>query len=286
MAFASQKVLWSPKLFCTFVSESPADFGVGKWLLLEFRQLWSPPGVEAAWIVAMSQVSTIKIQSAENDTSCRCCWGILWAYSLLLNPFKRDASFAISSINTFCCISRWDQKVFFFCDQYIYIYIYKYTYIIYLIDPNHSKCKDPFVTLHLGCHLTKHHKIPRREARKGLEAAKFLETRGRRSWIFFHDKGFPEKQNPRKKNTTFYTFWRFFDGHEKWWQMEVKKTISGEIWRVPAVYDRWFKRFRSFYVVLVGFVCPGIVMFRSLIWYLYSFACSHYSLSAVYYVSM
>ena len=47
-----------------------------------FRQLCftfisqSPPAVNVAWIVEL----TCLTQSAENDPSCRCCWGILWAY--------------------------------------------------------------------------------------------------------------------------------------------------------------------------------------------------------------
>ena len=36
----------------------------------------SPPAVNVVWIVEL----TCLTQSAENDPSCRCCWGILWAY--------------------------------------------------------------------------------------------------------------------------------------------------------------------------------------------------------------
>ena len=71
MAFASQKVLWSPKLFCTFVSESPADFGVNGYC---FRKgsLEGSPTVRYIYLPVSSwgrrcmncwHVSTIHIQS-------------------------------------------------------------------------------------------------------------------------------------------------------------------------------------------------------------------------------
>ena len=37
-----------------------------------------------------SSSSPIQIQSAENDPSCRCCWGILWAYFFNLQKLVQD----------------------------------------------------------------------------------------------------------------------------------------------------------------------------------------------------
>ena len=63
----------------------------GKWLLLQkrfragFRQLcFTFISSVSSWgqsCVNCWHVSPIQIQSAENDPSCRGCWGILWAYS-------------------------------------------------------------------------------------------------------------------------------------------------------------------------------------------------------------
>ena len=91
-----------PKLFCTFVSEPPAVLGVNgccfrkgsaegspnyslhlspKWLLFHKKFFGTLPVSSwgQSWVNCW-HVSTIQIQSAENDPSRRCCWGILWAY--------------------------------------------------------------------------------------------------------------------------------------------------------------------------------------------------------------
>ena len=80
--------------------------------------------------------------------------------------------------------------------------------MIYLMDPNHSKSKVPLLP-----YCSSSYQAPlwntRREAWKGAEAAKFLQTRGRRSWIVF---SFRERggQNPLK------TLSEDGDGNEKW----------------------------------------------------------------------
>ena len=86
MAVASEKVLWrvSPTIVyiclpngCCFI-----------------KVLWRvPPTVlyiylpVSSWVqscVNCWHVSPIRIQSAENDPSCRCCCGILWAYFIFI----------------------------------------------------------------------------------------------------------------------------------------------------------------------------------------------------------
>ena len=84
MAVASERVLW--RVLPTFL-----------YICLPngccfIKILWRvPPAVLYIYLpvfccgescVNCWHVSPIQIQSAENDPSCRCCWGILWAYLL------------------------------------------------------------------------------------------------------------------------------------------------------------------------------------------------------------
>ena len=85
MAFPSPKVLWSvPQTgLCIGLTVSCGFWAHGCC----FRKvLWRvPPTVLYIYLPVSSwgqNLSSIQIQSAENDPSCRCCWGILWAYLL------------------------------------------------------------------------------------------------------------------------------------------------------------------------------------------------------------
>ena len=92
MVFASQKVLWSvPQtvlyigltLSCGFSGQSccfikgSVEGSANYSLHLSSVSSWGESCVNC-W-----HVSPIQIQSAENDPSCRCCWGILWVYFFL-----------------------------------------------------------------------------------------------------------------------------------------------------------------------------------------------------------
>ena len=103
MAFASQKVLWSVPQTILYICLTVSCGFLGKWLLLQkrfsggFRQLFFkllctsslegsancalhlPPSVLVGSKLR-ELFSPIQIQSEENNPSCHCCWGILWAY--------------------------------------------------------------------------------------------------------------------------------------------------------------------------------------------------------------
>ena len=107
MAFASPKVLWSvpQTVLCIGLTVSCGFWAHGccfrkvlwrvpptiLYICLPngccFRKVvWRvPPTVLYIYLPVSSwgqHLSSIQIQSAENDPSCRCCWGILWAYLL------------------------------------------------------------------------------------------------------------------------------------------------------------------------------------------------------------
>lgn len=151
--------------------------------------------------------------------------------SLLLNPFRRDGSFAISSINRFCW--RWDQE-WMLCDDY------------HIFDWSKSfQIQGPFCYL-IAVRLTKHH--PETQGEKPEKGPKprnsFRQGAGDLGLFFISGKG----------------------GQNLKMVMEMGNDADGclttNVWigRVPVVDYRWFKRFRSFYVVLVGLACPRIVI--------------------------
>ena len=102
MAFASQKVLWSVPQTVLYIGLTVSCSFLGKWLLLQkrfcggFRQLffafvsqigccfikvlWRVPPTVLYSLLLGSKLRELLTWSAENDPSCRCCWGILWAY--------------------------------------------------------------------------------------------------------------------------------------------------------------------------------------------------------------
>ena len=57
-------------------------------------------------------VSPIHIQSAENDPSCRCCWGILWAYSIFfpLDKTGKEVKWLQDCICHFCPNVGWEPR--------------------------------------------------------------------------------------------------------------------------------------------------------------------------------
>lgn len=172
------------------------------------------------------------------------------SFSLLLNLFRICGSFAISSINRFCCSSRWDPK----WDALWWLWSIWWTQII----PNpRSLCYL------IAVHLTKHHS----------------ETQGEKP-----EKGPKPRNSFRQGAGDLGLFFHFGKGgyktllkHFLKMVMEMRNDADGclttnvWIWRVTVLDYRWVKNWiviSSFYVVLV------------------SFACGHDSLSAICYGSM
>lgn len=97
------------------------------------RVLWSvPPAVPYIYLPVSSwgqscvkcwHVSPILYESAESDPSCRCCWGILWVYSLLSCPsFFRGVYIFTTSISSYIYTEY----------QNIYMYIHAHFTLPYL----------------------------------------------------------------------------------------------------------------------------------------------------------
>ena len=97
MAVASEKVLWRvpPTILyisvpngCCFIKNSLEGSANCALHLPPSLLLGSKLRELLTWVKTCQQFTQLrpqeeKIQSAENDPSCRCCWGILWAYFLL-----------------------------------------------------------------------------------------------------------------------------------------------------------------------------------------------------------
>ena len=99
------------------------------------------------------------------------------SFALLLNPFRICGSFAISSINRFCCSSRWDPK----WDALWWLWSIWWTQII----PNpRSLCYL------IAVHLTKHHSETQKHKARSLKRGRSREIPSDKGLeildLFFH----------------------------------------------------------------------------------------------------
>ena len=84
MAVASEKVLWRvPPTILYIRLPNGCCFIKVLWRVPQpVLYIYLPVSSWGQSCVNCSHVSPIQIQSAENDPTCRCCWGILLAYYL------------------------------------------------------------------------------------------------------------------------------------------------------------------------------------------------------------